>query len=120
MRGIRGAITVAENTKAEIEKATLELLTAMLEENDITADDVDAVTFTATKDVTAAYPAVAARKIEGFKYVPLTCMQEMEVEGSLRLCIRALFFTSLNKSKEEIRHVYLKGAANLRRDLARG
>ena len=120
MRGIRGAITIAENTKIEIEKATLELLTAMLEENNITADDVDAVTFTATKDVTAAYPAAAARKIEGFKYVPLTCMQEMEVEGSLRLCIRALFFTSLNRSKEEIHHVYLKGAANLRRDLARG
>lgn len=117
MRGIRGAITIAENTKAEIEKATIELVTLMMEKNNITAYDVDAVIFTATKDITAAYPALYTRKIEGFDLVPLTCMQEMEVEGSLRLCIRALFLTSLERPKNEIRHVYLKGAAGLRRDL---
>lgn len=117
MRGIRGATTIVENTKAEIEKATIELVNLMLEKNDMTADEVDAVIFTATKDVTAAYPAVYIRKIEGFDTVPLTCMQEMEVEGSLRLCIRVLFLTSLDKPKSEIHHIYLKGAAGLRRDL---
>lgn len=117
MRGIRGAITIVENTKAEIEKATLELVNNILEKNEITPNDIDAVIFTATKDITAAYPAAAVRKLEGFDLVPLTCMQEMEVEGSLRLCIRVLFLTSLDRPKSEINHVYLKGATNLRRDL---
>lgn len=119
MTAIRGATTVCENTKTEIEKATIELVAQMLEKNDITADNIEAALFSATRDITAAYPAAAMRKIPDMKFIPLFDAQEMEVEGSLRLCIRALFFTDLDKKKDEICHVYLNGAADLRRDLAK-
>ena len=119
MRAIRGATTVFENTKSEIEKATMELVTAMMERNGISPDDIEAALFSATKDVTAAYPAAAMRKLPGMKFVPLFDAQEMDVEESLRLCIRALFLTDLEKDKSEINHVYLKGAAHLRQDLSK-
>ncbi|NLV15915.1 MAG: chorismate mutase [Syntrophomonadaceae bacterium] len=116
MRGIRGATTVKSDTVDDISGSTQELLTAMLKENDIAISDLASAIFTATSDITSGYPARAAREM-GWKYVPLLCFQEMDVKGSLPMCIRVLLLINTDKAQEEIRHIYLHGASELRKDL---
>jgi chorismate mutase len=119
-RGIRGATTVGRNQTKEILEATRTLLQAIVEKNRISADDVAknivSVIFTTTADLDAVYPAVAAREM-GWTDVPLLCMQEMHVEGSLRQCIRVLIQWNTERMQSEMRHVYLGGAQLLRPDL---
>ncbi len=115
MQTIRGAITIAANIKEHIRENTLMMLSEMLKSNDLCVNDVESIIFTATKDIDQAYPAKYAREI-GFTNATLMCMQEMHVEGSLTLCIRALMF--LRKPLDSpVNHVYLKGATALRPDL---
>lgn len=119
-RGIRGATTVEVNEADEILEATRALLQAIVEKNDLSADNINhdmvSVIFTATTDLDAAYPAVAAR-VMGWTNVPLLCMQEMDVEGSLRHCIRVLIHWNTERAQSEMQHVYLGGARSLRPDL---
>lgn len=117
LRGIRGAVTVERNTAEEIIRATKELLEAIVGENDLQPEDVAGVFFTVTPDLNAAFPAEAARKMPGWKYVPLMCAQEINVPGSLLRCIRVLVFVNTARSQREIKHVYLREAAQLREDL---
>lgn len=117
LRGIRGAITVNTNSEEEIRIATLELVETVLKENDVKTQDIAFVNFTATCDISCAYPAQFARMHQNFQNVPLTCTQEMQVENSLRMCIRALFCVNTNKSQDEMKHQYLKGASVLRPDV---
>jgi len=112
---IRGAITAAENTKTEILENTTLLLHEMLERNEISAKSIISVFFTATKDLDAAYPAVAARGL-GITEAGLINMQEMHVEGSLQKCIRVLMHVE-GSTQTGVKHVYLKGATVLRPDL---
>ena len=112
-RGLRGATTTEENTKDAIFAATEELLTSMVETNDIDTSAIAAVFFTTTIDLNDAFPAAAARKM-GWNTVPLMCSHEMQVPGALAMCIRAMILVNTNKSQEQISHVYLRNAVNLR------
>jgi len=115
-RGVRGAVTVPENTAEAILQATRELIEAMIEANGIEERDVASVIFTTTPDLDAAYPAAAAREL-GWTHTALICTQEMRVEESLPRCIRVLVHWNTARSIDEIRHVYLRQARCLRPDL---
>lgn len=116
VRGIRGAITVEENSEEAISKGVTELLQAIVHENDFSLEDVAGVFFTATPDLDAAFPASAARRL-GWHAVPLLCAVEMNVPGALPRCIRVLVLVNM-EGKTAVRHVYLREARALRPDLA--
>lgn len=116
VRAIRGAITVENNTTEDILDAAKELLTEITEKNKLVQDDIISVLFSATKDLNATFPAVAARQL-GWTDTPLFCGNEMEVPGSLSKCLRVLLHVNTEMSKKKITHIYLKGAAALRPDL---
>ena len=117
MRGIRGAITIKNDTEAEIVAAVRWMVTEMIRKNGVTPEDVGAVILSATEDITAAFPTAGARQIPGFDSVPLFDTRQMAVKESLPLCIRALVLADTDKSQREIRHIYLGEAALLRQDL---
>lgn len=117
MRGIRGATTVEHDTKEEIWQAAREMVEEILQLNDLQAEDIGAVFFSATDDITAAFPAGGARHLPGFDMVPLFDARQMAVEDSLERCIRVLLLVDTEKSQREIQHVYLNGAVVLRPDL---
>lgn len=112
-RGIRGATTIECNDREEILSATTELLQIMIRQNDIHTEDIASAIFSLTDDLDAEFPAVAARQL-GWTEVPLMCMREIPVPGSLGKCIRVLLHVNTTRGLSEIRHVYLRGAANLR------
>ena len=114
-RGIRGAITVPENTKEAIIAASKELLQNMIETNQVGISDIACILFTTTPDLNAAFPAAAAREL-GWTQVPLLCGHEMDVTGSLSRCLRVLVLFNTNKGIEEIVSVYLRGTEILRDD----
>ena len=116
VRGIRGAVTVEENTKDEILNKTAELLQAIIEKNNLNVEDIISAVFSVTDDVNADFPAVAARKL-GWIYTPLMCTREIPVPGSLQLCIRVLLHVNTERKQGEIIHVYLYDAKKLRPDL---
>ena len=116
LRGIRGAITVEQNSAKEILAASRELLDAIIKENDVVAEDIASIIFTMTADLDACFPARAARD-KGFKYVPLLDTLELNVPGSLARCVRILVHVNTAKSHKDIKHIYLKEAVCLRVDL---
>ncbi|HOT91683.1 MAG TPA: chorismate mutase [Anaerolineae bacterium] len=115
-RGIRGAITVTENTAAAIKAATRALLEHIVTANAVNIADIASVIFTATPDLNAAYPALAAREM-GWNHTPLLCMQEMAVLGSLPRCIRVLLHWNTDRAQTDIHHIYLGEAQALRPDI---
>ena len=112
-RGIRGATTAEANTGEAILAATREMFEAMVAENDIEPESVAAIFLTTTPDLDAEFPAVAVRQL-GWTQAPMLCGHEMAVPDGLPMCIRALVLVNTAKPMEEIAHVYLRGAANLR------
>ena len=114
-RGVRGATTVTENTADAILAATRELLCAIVHSNNMDPDDIASVYFTTTVDLDATYPALAARQL-GWLDVALLCGHEMNVPGSLPLCIRVLIHWNTARTAPEINHVYLRHAKSLRPD----
>lgn len=116
-QGVRGATTVEKNTSKEIINGTRELLQAIIKENKIQPKDIASVIFTTTKDLNAEYPALAARKM-GWYDQALLCGHEMDVPGGLDKCIRILLHWNTNNSTQEIQHVYLNGAEELRPERA--
>jgi chorismate mutase len=116
-RGVRGATTVTEDSAEAIWAATRELLEALITENGIEEDDVASVIFTTTPDLTAAYPAKAARDM-GWSSVALIGAQEMAVTGGLKLCIRILIHWNTTKGNAELKHLYFREAVALRPDIA--
>jgi chorismate mutase len=117
LRGVRGATTVDANTKEAILQAAAELLSALIEANEIRRDDVASVFFSTTPDLNAEFPAVAARQL-GWTHAALMCGHEMYVPGSLPMCLRILMHVNTSKAQDEVRFVYLRGARVLRQDLA--
>jgi chorismate mutase len=117
MMGIRGATTVTENEASAILDATDELLRRMIEANDLKPDDIVSGIFTVTRDLDAAFPARAAEDY-GWNIVALLHSTEIPVPGSLPRCIRLLVHAYTTRSRDEIRHVYLRGAVALRPDRA--
>jgi chorismate mutase len=120
VRGIRGATTVESNTRDAILTATRELLGELITANDVKAEDVASAWFTMTSDLNAEFPAVVARQHFGWTNVALECLQEMDVPGSLRMCLRILLHVNTERAQDKICHVYLRGAAVLRPDLPNG
>lgn len=116
-RGVRGATTIESNTAEDILEATTDLLEALIKLNDIQPEDVVSAVFTTTPELTAAFPALAARKL-GWTEVPLLCAHEMNVPGSLQAVIRILLHINSPRSAAEIRHVYLREARALRPEWA--
>lgn len=115
MRGIRGGTTVDENTPEAIFDATRELMEAMIDANGIEEDYVASVIFTTTSDLNAAYPARAARDM-GWTRTALMGCSEIDVPYGIPMCIRVLIHWNTEKSLDEIRHVYIRGAISLRPD----
>ena len=114
-KGISGAITVDCNTDTEIRSAVVELLNAMILQNDIKACNISHVIFTLTEDLNAAFPAKFARlELDGWDKVAMMCFHELNVPNSLEKCLRVLIVLNCDENFEP-QFVYLKGAANLRR-----
>ena len=116
VRGIRGAITVESNDAEEIRTATQELLQIILSENQLCTEDLVSAIFTVTSDLNADFPASSARGI-GWQLVPLLCATEIPVPGALPRCIRVLLHSNTTRNQKEIRHIFLRNAASLRKDL---
>lgn len=117
VRGIRGAITVEENTAEEMLAATRELLGELVKQNDLHEEDIASAIFSTSPDLNAIFPAVAAREL-GWVQVPMMCTQEIAVPGALAMCIRVLLTVNTDKAPADIHHAYLRKARILRPDLA--
>ena len=117
VRGVRGATTAEADRPDAISEATRELLNAILAANPgLMAQDLASALFTVTEDLSAAYPAAAAREL-GWTDVPLICAREIPPPGGLDRCIRVLLHWNTDLPQSAIRHVYLGAAAALRPDL---
>lgn len=117
VRGIRGATTTEENSEMAIIDATTELLSRLVKDNSLDPGEIAAAWFTTTIDLTAEFPAAAARRL-GWRDVPLLCAHEMAVphsnRRSLERCIRVLLLVNTDKPASDIRFAYLRGAGFLR------
>lgn len=118
VRAVRGATQVDANERELLLEATAELVRAVLERNELAPADLISVIFTATPDLTADFPAYAARMI-GITDVPFLCATEIDVPGAMPRVVRLLAHVETPKSRDDLRHVYLRGAAALRTDLPR-
>lgn len=117
VRAIRGAIQLDANERAAVLEGTSELVTEVMSRNGLDPADVISVVFTATPDLNAEFPALAARKL-GFQDVPLLCATEMNVPGSMPLVVRLLMHVETDRARSALQHVYLRGAVALRLDIA--
>lgn len=117
LRAIRGAIQLDADEREHLLKSTAELLTKILHANEVENGQLVSILFTATPDITSEFPAVAARELS-LGDVPLMCFVEMNVAGALPRVIRIMVMVDTEKSRAEIQHIYLRGAAALRLDIA--
>jgi chorismate mutase len=117
MRALRGATQLTADDPVEMTEAVVELVSAMLERNGLSTDDLISVIFTSTPDLRSTFPAAAARTL-GIGDVPLLCAQELDVEGALPRVVRVLAHVSMDVTRQDVAHVYLRGAEVLRQDLA--
>jgi chorismate mutase len=117
VRAIRGAVQVEANESAAILEGTSELVTEVMSRNQLTPADVISVVFSATTDLDAEFPALAARKL-GFQDVPLLCCTEIAVPGAMPRVVRLMMHVETEAPRSAIQHVYLRGAAALRLDIA--
>ena len=117
VRAIRGAVQVDADEREAILEGTADLVSDVMTRNDLVPEDVISVLFTVTPDLTAEFPALAARKI-GFHDVPLLCSTEIPVPGALPRIVRLMMHVDTGRTRSEIQHVYLRGAAALRLDIA--
>lgn len=117
IRAIRGAIQLDVDEREHLLKSTAELLSKTLHANNIDTADLISIIFTATPDITSEFPALAAREL-GLGDVPLMCAVEMDVARAMPRVVRLMIYANTNKARGEIQHVYLRGAAALRLDLA--
>ncbi|HEU0076373.1 MAG TPA: chorismate mutase [Longimicrobiaceae bacterium] len=118
VRAVRGATQVEADERGQILEATAELVTEVLTRNDLTGEDLISAIFTVTPDLTAEFPAYAARTA-GLADVPLLCATEIPVPGAMPRVIRMLAHVETGRDRSCVRHVYLRGAAALRTDLPR-
>jgi chorismate mutase len=117
VRAVRGAVQISGNDRDDILAGTTELVTEVMSRNELSTDDVISVLFTATPDLTAEFPALAARKL-GFQEVPLLCASEIDVPGAMPRVVRLMMHIETSKPRSALQHVYLRGAAALRLDIA--
>jgi chorismate mutase len=116
LRGIRGAVSVSENSRSAILDACTVLLRRMMDQNQLAPEEMVAVFFTLTDDLNAAFPAEAARAM-GLDRVPLLCLREVAVPGAMASVLRILMLVNRDGPLSSVRHVYLGEARKLRQDL---
>jgi len=120
VRGIRGATTAAMNESSAIVDATEELLRELVRRNELVTEEIAFVYFTATPDLDAEYPALAARRM-GWVDVPLLCGHDMDVRQpnprGVQLCVRVLILYNTDRRQAEMQHAYLRGARAIKQDL---
>ena len=112
---IRGATTASGNSVREIEEAVVELINELISRNDLIKTNILSITFTATKDLNACFPASIARKFNGLDSVAFLDCQQMFVSDDVDFCIRIMAQVLLPPNKP-VKHPYLRGAAKLRAD----
>lgn len=117
VRAVRGAVQLERDEAEHMHQQVSELLTAVLERNRLSVDDLISVIFTATPDLHSDFPAVAARKL-GITDVPLVCAQELDITGAMPRVVRVLAHVETELSKADVSHVYLGAARALRKDIA--
>ncbi|MDQ6642498.1 MAG: chorismate mutase [Actinomycetota bacterium] len=118
VRAVRGATQLEEDTREQMLGRVTELVQQVMDANDLEVDDFISVIFTATSDLTAEFPAYAARRL-GFGEIPLLCARELEIRDSMPRVVRLLAHVETTVARSDITHVYLHGAATLRSDLTR-
>jgi chorismate mutase len=116
LRALRGATTVDVDEEVHVHDRVVELLDAMCDRNGVHHDDIVSILFTATDDLHATFPAAGARKM-GLGDVPLICARELDITGGTERCVRVLMHLTTERSRSELRHIYLHGAVGLRDDL---
>jgi chorismate mutase len=116
VRAVRGAIQIESDSRDDILEGTTELVNEVMRRNHLDVDGLISIWFTATPDLTAEFPAYAARLL-GLTDVPLLCACEIAVPGAMPRVLRLLAHVETPLPRAEIRHVYLRGAASLRTDL---
>jgi chorismate mutase len=116
VRGVRGAVQIDGDDREAILGGADELVREVLGRNQIEPDDLISIIFTATPDLTADFPAYAARRL-GLTDVPLLCATEMAVPHAMPRVLRLLAHVETERPRADMRHVYLRGAAALRTDL---
>ena len=112
---IRGATTASGNSVKEIEEAVVELINELISRNNIIKKNLLSITFTATKDLDACFPASIARRCNGLDSVAFLDCQQMYVSNDIDFCIRVMAHVLL-PSNTPVKHPYLRGAAKLRTD----
>lgn len=117
VRAVRGAVSLERDAAEHMDEQVSALLTAVMERNGLTEEDLISIWFTATPDLHSDFPAAAARKL-GIVDVPLICAQELDVEGAMPRVVRILAHIESDLPRSEIAHVYLGAAAALRKDIA--
>ncbi|GAA1155565.1 chorismate mutase [Streptomyces hebeiensis] len=117
VRAVRGAVQLERDAPEHMDEQVRALLTAILERNRLTSDDLISIWFTATPDLHSDFPAAAARGL-GIVDVPLICAQELDIAGAMPRVVRVLAHVESGLPKADIAHVYLGAAAALRRDIA--
>lgn len=115
MKAIRGATTVEADNAEQIRESVKELLNEIKIKNSLRQNNVICIMFSNTDDIKSFYPAKAAREA-GFYSCALFSALEPNIENSLKRCIRVMVLAEIDSQPE---HVYLKGAAALRKDLTK-
>lgn len=118
VRAIRGATQLDRDERTHLLDRVSELVSTVLADNQLSEGDLVSIVFTATNDLHSEFPAYAARQL-GLEDVPLLCARELDVAGAMPRVIRLLAHVETDLPRGEVTHVYLHGAAALRRDLRR-
>lgn len=118
VRAVRGATQLESDTRDHMLDRVAEMVRDVMKSNDLEVDDFISIIFTATSDLNSEFPAYAARQL-GFGDVPLICARELEIEGSMPRVVRMMAHIETDLDRREVTHVYLHGAAALRRDLTK-
>jgi chorismate mutase len=118
VRAVRGATQLDEDTRDHMLERVAEMVLDVMASNDLQVDDFISVIFTATSDLVSEFPAYAARRL-GFGDVPLLCARELEIAGSMPRVVRMMAHVETDLARGDLTHVYLHGAAHLRRDLTK-
>src|SRR3954454_7078449 len=123
---VRGAVKVSSNDVKAILDATEELMRELVSRNDLEPDRIVSCLFTATDDLNAEFPAVAARppglgagappcpcELDRRDAVPLLCTRELDVRNAMRGVIRVLvhYYAPADHTPA---HAYLGEAQELR------
>lgn len=118
VRAVRGATQLERDDREHMLERVAEMVTDAMATNELDVDDFISVIFTSTSDLVSEFPAYAARRL-GFGDVPLICARELEIERSMPRVVRMMAHVETDLARKDVTHVYLHGAAALRRDLVK-